>query len=177
MRVFSLLAALLVMGFFALGTRSWPDPSSPDSPVRLHVSPRILERADLETGRSGPVPALLWDYRSVDAWILVFSAFGVMMTFSAVARGFSRTSASGPEFAEDEIHLLAACVAAGAWMLGTIPIFRGGAFLNTECLPQWVGPEHLRAAASWAWELAAVISVLCAVLIMFRILRRRGETR
>jgi ABC-type branched-subunit amino acid transport system permease subunit len=72
---------------------------------------------------------------------------------------------------------LAACVAAGAWMLGTIPIFRGGAFLNTECLPQWVGPEHLRAAASWAWELAAVISVLCAVLIMFRILRRRGETR
>lgn len=177
MRVFSLLAALLVMGVFALGTRSWPDPSSAEAPMRLHVSPRILERADLETGRSAPVPALLWDYRSVDAWILVFSAFGVMMAFSGVARGFSRISLSGPEFAEDEIHLMVCGMAAGAWLLGTLPILRESAFLNTEGLPQWVGPEHLRAAASWAWELTAVISIFCAVLIMYRILRWRGAAR
>ena len=177
MRVFSLLAALLVMGVFVFGTRTWPDPTSPESPTHLHVSPRILERADFETGRSGPVSALLWDYRSVDAWLLVFASFGAVLLFSPVARGLSRTSLSGTEFAEEEIDLVAAIAAAGAWLLGSLPILRSGALLNAEVLPQWVGPEHLRAAASWAWELAAAGSFFCAMMIMIRILRRRGGVR
>jgi hypothetical protein len=174
-RVFSLLAALCIGGVFLFGVQSWPDPSSVDAPTRLHVSPRVLERSDLETGREDPVSALLWDYRSVDAWTLVFFSFAVMVAFSAVARGLSRTSLSGPEFAEEEIGLLSAVAAAGAWLLGGLPLLRNGAFLNAEVLPQWVGPEHLRAAASWAWQMVAVTAFFCALLVLFRILRRRGS--
>jgi hypothetical protein len=120
---------------------------------------------------------LLWDYRSVDSWLLVFVSFGAILIFSSVARGLSRASLSGSQFAEEEIDLLAATAAAGAWLLGALPVLRGGALLNAEVLPQWVGPEHLRAAASWAWEIAAVVSFCCAVLVMARILRRRGAVR
>jgi len=174
LRVFSLLAAVLVAGVFLFGAASWPDASSPEAPARLHVSPRVMERCDFETGRKDPVSALLWDYRSVDAWSLVFLSFGAMVAFASVATGLSRTSLAGPEFAEEELILLSALSAAGAWCLGTLPVFRGGSFLNAEVLPQWVGPEHLRAAASWLWELSVLIGLFCAWVVLFRILRRRG---
>jgi hypothetical protein len=167
--VLGLILAVAAAGTFLSATRSWPDPTLLNAPVRLHVSPRYLERSARETARVAPVPAIRWDYRAWDLWLWVFVAAAAM---TAATKPLGTKTGS-----------LAAVLAAGAcgavWLLGVIPVFKGGAFLDYQFLPYWIGTSRLRFVGSMLLQVSfgvMCVSMLIAWIQAIRGAKKRGES-
>jgi hypothetical protein len=160
-----LVLALAAASLFLSAVREWPDATLVDAPVRLHVTPRYLERSAVESARMSPDSAVRWDYRAWDLWVWVFAAVAAMAAASGPLRDgkLSRTA-------------VGAVSAAGvAWFLGVLPVFRGGAFLDYQFLPSWVDPARMRFTGSVILE--AVFLVVCGVLLFALLLARRGAKK
>lgn len=77
MKVFALLASVLMGALLIYSTGGMPDWGDPNSPASLHVSPRYLEKSLEETEVPNVVTSVLADYRGYDTLgetTVIFSA-------------------------------------------------------------------------------------------------------
>ncbi len=165
----ALILALAAAGTFLSAVRSWPNPTLLDAPVRLHVSPRYVERFARETARGAPAPAVRWDYRAWDIWLWVFAAAAAMAA-AAKPAGPKTISPAG-------VLVVGACGV--VWLLGAVPVFKGGAFLDYQFLPYWIGTSRLRFVGSLLLQGAFVVVLVSALLAWFQARRgadQRGES-
>jgi hypothetical protein len=125
--------------------RSWPEAALVNAPLRTHVSPRYLEKCADESARIQPASAVRWDYRSWDLWFWVFAA--TVAAAGLVRRGEFRGA-----------KILVGCTALLAFLLGALPVFNGGVFLDYESLPAWGDTRNLR----WAGSVVLEASVFLA---------------
>lgn len=70
--------AILITGFLlSYATLDMPDWGDPASPASVHVSPRYIEKAMIETATPNMVTAVLADYRGYDTLgetVVIFTA-------------------------------------------------------------------------------------------------------
>lgn len=168
MRLTSLLAGVGLALALALGARFLPVASDVNAPIHLHVAPRILERSAVESGRSRPVDALLWDYRSIDAWMLALAGFTLVVSVLPAARERARAAAPEGEGPWLKIAGISFWVAAAAWLLGAIPLARGGSLLDPEHSFHAVGVSFLRCVHAWSLEIVTALSLLAALAVILR---------
>ena len=77
MKLFALIATILLGAVLIYSTLELPDWGDPKSPASLHVSPRYLEQSLAETGTPNVVTSVLADYRGYDTLgesTVIFSA-------------------------------------------------------------------------------------------------------
>lgn len=77
MKIFALLASILMGGLLIYSSENMPGWGDPNSPASRHVSPRYLEKSLQETGTPNVVTSVLADYRSYDTLgeaAVIFSA-------------------------------------------------------------------------------------------------------
>jgi len=150
------------------GVLSWPDAGTDAFPPRIHVSPRYLERSVLETGRSNPLSAVLWDYRAFDLWFWIFTALAAWATFTTIRP-------TDPDKKGKFVHPAGTMVAWAlvgcaflAWALGVVPAWQGGFFLDYETLPLPVGPAHARALAATILQVLVLLTLGAFTAAAFR---------
>ncbi len=150
------------------GVLSWPDAGTSDFPPRVHVSPRYLERSALETGRSNPVSAVLWDYRAFDLWFWIFTALAAWATFTTIRPADpDKKGRFAYPVGNMAIWVLVGC-AFLAWALGVVPAWQGGFFLDYETLPLPVEAAHARAFAATILQVLVLLVLAAFLAAAFR---------
>lgn len=66
MRLFALIASILMGALLIYSTNDMPDWGDPNSPASAHVSPRYIEKTVEETAVPNMVTSVLADYRGYD---------------------------------------------------------------------------------------------------------------
>jgi len=66
LKLFALIASILMGALLIFSTHTMPDWGDPDSPASTHVSPRYIERTMEETDVPNMVTSVLADYRGYD---------------------------------------------------------------------------------------------------------------
>jgi len=155
----SLALALFLGAAMLSAVRSWPEAALAGAPLRMHVSPRYVEKCAQESGRATPAAAARWDYRSWDLWFWVFACA------AALAAAARRGQFKGMKWA-------VGCAASAALLLGILPVFNGGVFLDYEALPALGSLDHLRFFGTVALESAFFLSL---AMLLFGALSSDGD--
>ena len=66
MKFLSLIVTIITGGFLIYGTLDMPEWGDPNSPASRHVSPRYIEKTEIETATPNMVTSVLADYRGYD---------------------------------------------------------------------------------------------------------------
>ena len=66
MKFLSLIVTIITGAFLIYGTLDMPDWGDPNSPASKHVSPRYIEKTEIETATPNMVTSVLADYRGYD---------------------------------------------------------------------------------------------------------------
>ena len=66
MRFLSLIVTIITGAFLIYGTLDMPEWGDPNSPASRHVSPRYIEKTEIETATPNMVTSVLADYRGYD---------------------------------------------------------------------------------------------------------------
>ena len=66
MRILGLIVTVITGALLIYGTIDMPKWGDPDSPASRHVSPRYIERTEVETATPNIVTSILADYRGYD---------------------------------------------------------------------------------------------------------------
>ena len=66
MKLVGMMMVMVVGALLIVATGDMPDWGDPHSPASLHVSPRYIEKAEVETSVPNMVTAVLADYRGYD---------------------------------------------------------------------------------------------------------------
>ncbi len=66
MKFLSLIVTIITGAFLIYGTLDMPEWGDPNSPASRHVSPRYIEKTEIETATPNMVTSVLADYRGYD---------------------------------------------------------------------------------------------------------------
>lgn len=66
MRFLSLIVTIITGAFLIYGTLDMPEWGDPNSPASKHVSPRYIEKTEVDTATPNMVTSVLADYRGYD---------------------------------------------------------------------------------------------------------------
>jgi len=148
------LALALALGVVMISAvQSWPEAALANAPLRMHVTPRYLEKCADESGRTQPASAVRWDYRSWDLWFWVFAS---AVAATALAR---RGGSKGAKTWVGGAALIGLC-------LGVLPVFGGGVFLDYESLPAWGDTAYLRIFGSVLMEVVVFVTLTALVFVL-----------
>ncbi|MDP3030270.1 MAG: hypothetical protein Q8O04_12440 [Deltaproteobacteria bacterium] len=77
MKIFALLTVAITGALLVYGAEDFPKWADPQAPGSVHVSPRYIQGAYIETGTPNIVTAVVADYRSYDTFgetVVIFTA-------------------------------------------------------------------------------------------------------
>jgi multicomponent Na+:H+ antiporter subunit B len=66
LKFLSLIVTIITGAFLIYGTFDMPEWGDPNSPASRHVSPRYIEKTEIETATPNMVTSVLADYRGYD---------------------------------------------------------------------------------------------------------------
>ncbi|MBW2637816.1 MAG: sodium:proton antiporter, partial [Deltaproteobacteria bacterium] len=66
MKFLSLIVTIITGAFLIYGTLDMPEWGDPNSPASQHVSPRYIEKTEIDTATPNMVTSVLADYRGYD---------------------------------------------------------------------------------------------------------------
>jgi len=66
LKFLSLIVTIITGAFLIYGTLDMPEWGDPNSPASRHVSPRYIEKTEVETATPNMVTSVLADYRGYD---------------------------------------------------------------------------------------------------------------
>jgi multicomponent Na+:H+ antiporter subunit B len=66
LKFLSLIVTIITGAFLIYGTLDMPEWGDPNSPASRHVSPRYIEKTEIETATPNMVTSVLADYRGYD---------------------------------------------------------------------------------------------------------------
>lgn len=66
MKLLGMMMVMVVGALLIVATADMPDWGDPNSPASTHVSPRFIEKSEVETSVPNMVTAVLADYRGYD---------------------------------------------------------------------------------------------------------------